>query len=333
MRNSNLFTWIFFGKVRMRTGWRLVIFSLIVFVLFLLSTSILLQIIPEKEIRGERQWDSLSADFFVLFIFITVLLSSFIMVKYFDKRPFASIGLSFDTGWLKEIAYGLIAGFLLTSLLFLVGLLINSYRVSINEEGASFFLHSFIKYFILILIYASFEEVIFRGYPLQTLIEGIGNTLSIIILSSIFGLLHSFNPNSSLIGILNTALAGAFLSIIYIKGRSLWLPIFIHFSWNFSMGYIFALPVSGIDFDGTPLITSSIGPEILSGGEFGLEGSILTTFLLSFSIMVLIIAKFPKPTAKMKRRWDNYYAQGKESRSLESMSRANHSEQGRASKD
>jgi len=109
-------------------------------------------------------------------------------------------------------------------------------------------------------------------------------------------------------GVINTALAGVFLSILYIKRRSLWLPIFLHFSWNFSMGCIFALPVSGINFDETPLTTEIMGPEFLSGGKFGIEGSILTTVLLGISIAVLLWTNFLKPSVEMKKRWDHYYA-------------------------
>ncbi len=290
----------------MRAGWRIVIFFLFSVFLFLLLSIPFSLIFKGETIQSDNQWDSLRKHSFSLLFFTAVLLASWVMVKFFDKRPFASLGFAFDPGWWKEIALGLVAGFALTGFIFMVGLVLHSFEMDWILHDSNIFIRSFVRYFLILLIYATFEETIFRGYPLQALMEGMGKTFSVILLSAIFGLLHYSNPNASMIGVLNTALAGAFLSLLYIKRRSLWLPIFVHFSWNFSMGFLFGLPVSGVVLKGTPLTTKQVGPDMLSGGEFGLEGSIVTSLVLIILIVILILNNFLKPSAEMSKRWQVY---------------------------
>ncbi len=305
-KKEHFLNWIFFSAARMRAGWRILIFILFSIFLFLFLSIPFSFVLRGKTIQSDFHWDSLARHFFAVLFLAAVLLASWLMVRFLDMRSFASLGFAFDPGWWKEILYGLGAGFFLIGFLFMIGLVIRSIDTSWTLHDSSIFFRSF----LVLLIYAAFEETMFRGYPFQTLIEGIGKTSSVIILSAIFGVLHYFNPHSSMIGIVNTALAGAFLSVLYIKKRSLWLPICVHFSWNFCMGPVFGLPVSGVEFKGALLTTKPIGSELLSGGEFGLEGSILTTLLLIILIVGLIFSDILKPSREMSKRWQNYAEKG-----------------------
>lgn len=305
-KKEHFLKWIFFSAARMRAGWRILIFFLFSIFLFLLLSLPFSFFLGGKGIQSDNHWDSLARHFFGVLLFAAVLLASWLMVRFFDKRTFASLGLAFDPGWWKEILFGLGAGFFLISFLFMIGLVIRSLETSWTLHDPSIL----IRLFLVLLIYAAFEETIFRGYPFQTLIEGIGKTSSVIILSAIFGVLHYFNPHSSMIGVVNTALAGAILSMLYIKRRSLWLPICVHFSWNFCMGPIFGLPVSGVEFKGALLTTKPIGSELFSGGEFGMEGSLLTTLLLVILIVSLIFSHILKPSEEMSKRWQDYTERG-----------------------
>jgi membrane protease YdiL (CAAX protease family) len=309
-KKNHVLNWIFFGAARTRAGWRLLLFFLLSAFLFLLTSFPFFLITRRENIQGDNQWDSLVSSLWTLLFLAVVILASWLMVRFFDKRSFASLGFAFDPGWWREILYGLMAGFFLIGLLFLMGLIIRSYETEWTLHDASIVIWSFVRYILILLIYAAFEEAMFRGYPFQTLMEGIGKTFSIIILSVIFGLLHFFNPNSSIMGVLNTALAGAFLSMLYIKRRSLWLPIFVHFSWNFSMGFLFGLPVSGVRLNNAFLTTNQVGPDLLSGGEFGLEGSLLTSLLLTTLIFILILSDILKPSEEMSKRWQGYFKKG-----------------------
>ena len=87
----------------------------------------------------------------------------------------------------------------------------------------------------------------FRGYPLQTLSRAGLIWLAVILTSVPFGIIHLQNPNATGFLITNTALAGVWLGIAYLRTRSLWFPLGVHWAWNWALGSIFGLPVSGLE--------------------------------------------------------------------------------------
>ena len=99
------------------------------------------------------------------------------------------------------------------------------------------------------------------------------NTL--LLTSALFGAAHLGNPNATAFSAFCIAVeAGVLLGAAYMVTRSLWLPMGLHAAWNFTQGEVFDVPVSGIDEHG--LVTAQMsGPPLLSGGNFGLEGSII----------------------------------------------------------
>jgi hypothetical protein len=64
------------------------------------------------------------------------------------------------------------------------------------------------------------------------------------------------------------------LSLGYLGTRSLWLPSGLHFSWNFFMRNIYSLPVSGTQSGQALFTVESVGPTLLTGGDYGPEGGI-----------------------------------------------------------
>ncbi len=103
----------------------------------------------------------------------------------------------------------------------------------------------------ILIVAAAFEELIFRGYPMQVLMKGMGPWPAMLIMSSLFGLLHAKNPNSSVLGVFNTIVAGMMLSLAYFKTRSLWFPYGLHLAWNVGTGMVVGFPLSGTGFAST----------------------------------------------------------------------------------
>jgi len=125
------------------------------------------------------------------------------------------------------------------------------------------------------------EEALLRGYPLQALAESWGPAPALVVTSVVFGLLHAGNPEVSMVGLLNTGLAGLFLGALYLRTGSLWWPSGAHLGWNWAHGFVLDLPVSGLDVANVPLLDGyARGAEVLSGGAFGPEGSVLTSGVL-----------------------------------------------------
>lgn len=130
---------------------------------------------------------------------------------------------------------------------------------------------------------ATIEEIVFRGILFRLLEQMIGTTGSLIASALVFGLLHLINPNASLWGALAIAIQGGLmLGAVFAVTRSLWLPIGLHFGWNFAQAGIFGAPVSGSDSSGGGLLHSTLdGPLLISGREFGPEASLFAVLVCS----------------------------------------------------
>jgi membrane protease YdiL (CAAX protease family) len=142
-------------------------------------------------------------------------------------------------------------------------------------------------YFVLLFLSALLEEALFRFIPYKLLGDDI-TIKKIILISSFFSIFHLFNPNFNVVGIINIIIVGVFFSFLYLKSNSILLVTIIHTLWNFSTGCILGSNISGIK------IVSFLkylpqDPDILSGGAFGFEGSIVTTiaFLIYSSILYI----------------------------------------------
>ena len=126
---------------------------------------------------------------------------------------------------------------------------------------------------------AFIEEIVFRGIVFRIVESALGTWIALILSSAIFGLLHLVNPHATLQGAVAIVFeAGVMLAAAYVLTRRLWLPIGIHAGWNFTQGGIFGVSVSGMPSGGL-LDGSLTGPEWLTGGVFGAEGSIVAVVL------------------------------------------------------
>jgi uncharacterized protein len=142
---------------------------------------------------------------------------------------------------------------------------------------------------LLILAVASLaEEVAFRGYPFQRLIDAIGPTLATIVFSLVFAALHMFNPAANRASFMVTVFSSWLLSVAYLRTKALWVCWGWHFAWNASMCLLFGLPVSGIT-QFSPIIQSdTVGPGWMTGGDYGPEGSVVTAVVILIGIFVVI---------------------------------------------
>ena len=128
---------------------------------------------------------------------------------------------------------------------------------------------------------AAAEEALLRGYPLQALAEAWGAWVAVVLTSVVFGLLHLANPGSGPLSLANIAAAGVLLGVVYVRTLSLWWATGAHLGWNWAHGYVADVPVSGLEIIDAPLYEGvTTGPAWLGGGDFGPEGSVITTFVL-----------------------------------------------------
>lgn len=153
-----------------------------------------------------------------------------------------------------------------------------------------------IKVFIIFIFQALLEEILFRGYLMPFFSKIIGIKFTIILLSFLFTCIHLFNPNLDIIGLANVFLAGVTFSLIYYYTGNLWLAGAMHTLWNFILGFIVGSQISGIITYNSVFFSIPVeNKDLISGGVFGFEASIVTTIVeLTISLFVIYLIKKEK---------------------------------------
>lgn len=201
-----------------------------------------------------------------IIISISLILCYMLLRKIFKfGGPLSSLGK-----YVYQVFIGLMIGFILLSFsMFFVWLIGDFSILSINPVSL------LIPHLIISISSSISEEILHRGIIFNLIEDKFGSYIAIIISSLNFGLFHIANPNSSLLLSLCLSInAGFLLASAYIYSRSIVFPVSIHFSWNFFSSSIFGSNVSGYKIEESFFVTNISGPEYITGGEFGIEGSI-----------------------------------------------------------
>ncbi len=284
---------IFFNSVgRLRSGWRTAIFVVLntIFTSIYGVTLFLIVQSATQDIKASFLYTPAGMLTASLFALVAATLISWFCGKFLEDLPYKAVGWSFHKSWFTQTICGLIVG--AVSLLIACVLAMPTGSLSFqfnNTADLSSVLQTIFGSAIVFMVAAASEEIMFRGYVLQTLSRANLAWLGILITSLPFAIAHLGNPNADLISTINTALAGIWLGIAYLKTRSLWFAFGIHFAWNWVQGAFLGLPVSGLK----QLTTSPLlhyvdqGPTWLTGGSYGIEGGITCTIALIISTLII----------------------------------------------
>ena len=206
------------------------------------------------------------------------------LYQFYEKRKITELS---KKRLAKNLFLGLLIGVGLQSLTILVMYLNGNFSIiSVNP-------------FLLILpsltmafTSAITEEVLFRGVLYRLTEEKLGSYIALLISGLIFGAMHYSNPNSSLGAALGLAIqAGLLLGAAYIYSKNLWVPIALHFGWNFAQSGIYGASTSGYSLNASLLTTKIEGAEWITGGAFGPEGSVqATVFCLMVTIILMVLS-------------------------------------------
>lgn len=203
---------------------------------------------------------------------------SIIFRLYVDRKPIISLGLDRNLHR-NDIWAGLLLGMFLLGLGSLILYFTGTLKwVDARADGSEFFLA-----IVLMLIVSVSEEMVFRGYLLNNLMESFNKWIALLVSALLFTVAHSFNPNLNPVALVNLFLGGLLLGINFIYTRTLWFAIGFHFGWNFLQGYVLGFAVSGFTEE-TLLQQELKGHSLLTGAGFGFEGSIIATGLMAAAI-------------------------------------------------
>lgn len=218
---------------------------------------------------------------FMLVQFAGALLAIFIFRRFVDKKSFKSLGFELSN-YKMDLAKGLLWGAGLISIGFFA-LYISDFILIVETDFGAIQWLSYIAFFAIV---AFNEEILVRGYVLTNLMASMNKYWALIVSALLFSVMHLANDNTSLISTVNLFLAGIMLGIYTIHKRNLWFPIAMHFTWNFFQGPILGFEVSGTKMDS--VITQQVaGSELITGGEFGFEGSLLLSVMMIASSLYI----------------------------------------------
>ena len=206
---------------------------------------------------------------------LTGLAANLLTMRIFDRRPLSDIGLGITSASNRNLGLGVLYGAGAATLMLLAPLLAGTGHLGLRPGNQSSW--ATIGFYLLtLLVAATGEDLIFRGYAFPLLVEKMGPFATILPVGILFGLAHAFNPNSSNLGIINTVIWGVLLGFAFLRSRDLWLPIGLHFGWNAVLP-LFGVNLSGLTIEVTRYVYRWDIAPIWSGGDYGPEGGLLAT--------------------------------------------------------
>lgn len=260
----------------------LVLFAALFGVIFVLIS------MPLSFVFKESNYQEMLANLPVLLLSETLMLISAFLAAWIVLRvrglPLTGLGLSIRGRW-KDLGNG----FLFILVLYVVGFGLSLILGAVEVVGVRFQLSSLMLTLLFFFLVAVAEELIGRGFILGRMLDGGVNKFWALLLSSVlFSLMHLFNPSFAVVPFLNILLAGVFLGASYIYTRNLCFPIALHWFWNWLQGPVLGYEVSGNKFGDSLLQLQLPEANLMNGGTFGFEGSLLCTVLLVIGAMLIL---------------------------------------------
>jgi len=218
-------------------------------------------------------------------LLLAASLANWISLRIHHGHRLWDVGLWWCRASADNLALGLAGGVAAACLVLIPPLLAGAARFQATPaEPGSLGSAAFLA--VVLAMGAVGEELFFRGYGFQVLLSEVGPFAAILPVGVVFALLHGGNPHATWWAIANTAGFGVLFGYGYWRSRDLWLPIGLHFGWNFTLP-LFGVNLSGLTMKVTGYAMTWSAGKIWSGGDYGPEASVLTTAaLLALSFYV-----------------------------------------------
>ncbi|HKD65172.1 MAG TPA: CPBP family intramembrane glutamic endopeptidase [Candidatus Acidoferrales bacterium] len=285
---------IFVGPNGIRAGWRLAIFLALdlAFIYGIVHIPGIRSLLPSQQIFTAKGLLFSEG----LLNLLPLLLAAGVMTLI-EKRSFADYGMPLQEAFGKRFWQGVPLGFVMLSILLLLIGALHGFSIDGVAVGGTAAFSLAILYFIGFTLVGLFEEFSFRGYMQSTLGSGIGFWPAAIILSIVFGAVHLGNTGEAKIGAFMAGCFGLVAAFALWRTENIWLPVGMHASFDWGETYFYGTPDSGILAQGHFLKSSFRGPDWLTGGTVGPEGSVFVFFVLILWVIAIHFLFPAKPTA------------------------------------
>jgi membrane protease YdiL (CAAX protease family) len=286
---------VFFNDRGLRAGWRIAIFGAILYAIYALGTFVVRRLGAGGRAGGPGATEPhyllpIGLGIAELVAFLIILLVSWVMSRI-ERRRVGEYGLPLTRSAWSQLAIGyLLWGFLPLSLLLLIMRSLHVfYFGNLILRGSSILIWGLLWGFTFLMV-GFFEEYTFRGYALYTLADGIGFWPAAIILAAVFGRVHMGNSGETHIGIIDVCLFAIFAAVTLRLTGNLWLAVGAHAGWDWGESFFYGVNDSGTTAPGHLFNSHVQGPDWLSGGSVGPEGSVLSSaFLILMTIAFFVI--------------------------------------------
>lgn len=238
----------------------------------------------QKALGMEMQEGSLPSFFLERLLMLIGYLSAAVLVLRWRNLPLSLLGMS-----LRGRGKDLLAGLGVAVLLYAVGFGTSLLMGTVEIASVEWVPRDLLGTLLFFLLVAVTEEVMLRGFVLGRMLSaGMNRFVALFLSSALFSAMHLFNPNFALLPFVNILLAGCLLGASFLYTRNLCFPVVLHWFWNWLQGPVLGYEVSGMDSGETLLTLRLTGSDLLTGGSFGFEGSLLCTVLLVVGTLAII---------------------------------------------
>lgn len=292
---------------RLRSGWRFIIFILALYVAaraLRVSVKLARATLQESTRASINEMLTGSSGFLIqgVFLLIVATFIGWLCGRLLENLPLRAFGWSLHRGAGRDLLFGALVGsatLIFAALIIFIG---GGFSFVFNSATPASITGTLLFSLLVFIFGAAGEEALFRGYPLQTMLRSHPVLIAAIPSSLLFAAGHLDNPQVAPIWtFLNTALAGIWLAVAYLRTRSLWFPLGVHFSWNWMMASVLGIPVSGItSLAPQPLLRATeTGADWFTGGSYGIEGGAVCTFALIVSTIFIRRTKWLRADEEM----------------------------------
>jgi membrane protease YdiL (CAAX protease family) len=252
---------------RLRAGWRILIFIVL---LVAINTGL--------SIGLRAMLGGLPRTSYLVFVILatSATLATWLARRFLDKKDFLSLGLTSPRMAVQDLSFGFVLSGVMAAAVFGAMVALGHIdNVEITVSGAAALSLLALPLFVTALV-GFWEELVFRGYLLQNMAEGMGMKTAVVVSCILYGAVHAFNPGAGVLSTLIIVLFGYLRIYGYLASGLLWLPMGMHIGWNFFQASVFGYAASGHAEDETLFRHEPAAADWLSGGAFGPEASVLT---------------------------------------------------------
>jgi len=284
------------NHTNLQPRWNPIVRAIVLLIVYLIVSSVIefgiafaIASVKQLTLQEYQQW--MVSQYFLQILTISKIIELgilFLFVYLFgralDRRKISDYGFHWQPG---ELLRGAGYGVLFMTVAYAVYLIFGLTKITgwgWQSMSGGMLLYKLFLGIVLFVFAAIHEELLARGYILRNFMDALPNWAGLLLMGLIFGAMHLLNPNFEILGFINITLAGILFGVYYIHRKNLWFPIGLHFTWNFFQGFVYGFPVSGQRV--ASIMQNKVsGPDVWTGGQFGVEGSLIGTVIILVAII------------------------------------------------